>query len=93
MRVLVPQQQLAFGSLRRTPYETVGTYQCAGISQMGGHPEWVQDADYPHCPTCQRTMTFLGQVETLDIDEDAEGIYYAFLCAQCGKATTGYQQT
>ncbi|HEY7125388.1 MAG TPA: hypothetical protein VH540_15650 [Ktedonobacterales bacterium] len=89
----LPKGKLVLGPQRRTPYETIGAYQRRGISQLGGYPEWVQDAEYPRCPGCQRRMTFLGQLETLDIVEHAEGIYYAFLCADCGKATTGYQQT
>ncbi len=84
-----PQQQLGLGKARKTPFETDG-------SHIGGYPEWVQYPEYPTCPLCQQTMMFIGQIEpAVDIGAPAyiEGIVYAFLCATCGKATTGYQQT
>lgn len=80
----LPQQHFALGILRRTPYASQG-------SQIGGCPEWVQDADYPRCPGCEQRMTFIGQLEP-HIDY-IEGIIYAFLCLRCGKVATGYQQT
>lgn len=86
-------RQLVLGPRRRTPAETVGAYQGAHNSELGGHPDWIQDAEYPLCPECQRRMTFLGQIETADIIKHAEGITYAFLCAECDKAATSYQQT
>ena len=86
-------RQLVLGPIRRTPAETVGAYQGAHNSELGGHPDWIQDAEYPVCPECQRRMMFIGQVETDDVIRDAEGITYAFLCAECGKAATTYQQT
>lgn len=86
-------RQLVLGPRRRTPAETVGVYQGAHNSELGGHPNWIQDAEYPVCPGCQRRMMFLGQVETTDVIEGAEGITYAFLCAECLKTATTYQQT
>jgi len=86
-------RQLVLGPRRRTSAETVGIYQGAHNSELGGHPDWIQDAEYPACPECQRRMTFIGQVETDDVIENAEGITSAFLCAECGQAATTYQQT
>lgn len=62
-------------------------------SQLGGVPNWIQDAEYPRCPGCQRRMLCIGQVAMDDIIPDHEGMTYAFLCAECGKAATTYQQT
>lgn len=88
-------RRLALGAPRRTPFEALGRFMLDvnGISQLGGHPEWIQDAAYPLCPDCQRRMVCIGQVAWEDINEFAEGCTYAFLCVQCGKATTVYQQT
>jgi len=87
--------RLTLGAKRRTPFEAVGRFMLdeTGISQLGGHPEWIQDASYPLCPTCHRHMPYIGQVSWGELDELAEGSTYAFLCLTCGKAATIYQQT
>lgn len=61
-------------------------------TQIGGHPSWVQDSEYPSCPRCSRTMMFIGQVDQAQFPMH-EGIYYAFLCATCRISATSYQQT
>jgi len=81
----LPSHPLVLGPQRRTPFISEG-------SHLGGCPEWVQYPEYPQCPQCQRTMTFLGQYEPKDVSY-IEGIFYAFLCTGCLKATTVYQQT
>jgi len=88
-------QRLALGTPRRTAFETLGGFLLSmpGLSQFGGHPEWIQDCAYPVCPKCQAKMVCVAQVSWEDIDEFAEGITYAFLCAPCGTAATTYQQT
>ena len=88
-------QRLVLGAQRRTPFEAVGRFLLdePGISQLGGHPDWIQDAEFPVCPGCQRRMRCIGQVSWEDIEEFAEGSTYAFLCLPCGKGATTYQQT
>lgn len=88
-------RRLAIGARRRTPFEAVGRFRLdeTGISQIGGHPEWIQHCEYPICPGCQRRMEYIGQVSWEDQDAFAEGSTYAFLCLPCGKAATTYQQT
>ncbi|MEM7229996.1 MAG: hypothetical protein AAF432_14400 [Planctomycetota bacterium] len=62
------------------------------FSQIGGLPTWINDPVYPTCVECGRTMTFIAQ-----LDNGAflthEGMYYAFLCSECGVTATAYQQT
>jgi hypothetical protein len=61
-------------------------------TQIGGHPGWVQDMDYPACHGCGQTMKFLAQIDVGDLPA-AEGFYYAFICPTCRTTATNYQQT
>ena len=61
-------------------------------SQIGGHPCWVQDSEYPQCPQCSTTMRFIAQLNQDDLPGQ-EGTYYAFLCPPCRTTSTTYQQT
>ncbi|MEK3946606.1 DUF1963 domain-containing protein [Paenibacillus sp. FSL H3-0310] len=76
----------------------MGTYENsywmleAPASQIGGHPAWIQDAEYPVCPCCSTTMKFIAQMD-MEQAEDSEGIYYAFLCEGCRQVAVNYQQT
>lgn len=64
----------------------------APASKIGGHPTWIQDAEYPECPCCSVTMKFIAQMD-MEQAEDSEGIYYAFLCEACLKVAVNYQQS
>lgn len=85
--------QLVLGARRYTPFETNDLYFEPGLSQIGGHPGWIYEPDYPLCPGCQQTMMFVGQFVPMDTLADSEGIIYAFLCIDCAKTTTRYQCT
>lgn len=87
------EQPLFLGPQRHSVAEAVGGW--GEESQLGGLPNWIQDAEYPECPTCGQRMPCVGQVRMGDVLEARyiEGITYAFLCANCGKAATSYQQT
>lgn len=63
------------------------------FSQLGGHPTWIQDAEYPPCLECGSPMFFVGQLSNEDFQEYGEGIYYIFLCKTCKIAATTYQQS
>ena len=89
----LPTNRMILGSKRRTPYEANWQVLEEGHSQVGGHPAWVQDAEYPRCPSCQELMPFIAQLQTDDLEDHSEGTTYAFYCKPCGKATTVYQQT
>ncbi|MNI45232.1 hypothetical protein D3C73_996510 [compost metagenome] len=62
-------------------------------SQIGGHPGWVQDAEYPVCPCCGTAMIFIGQLDSADFDEYGEGIFYMFICTEDQMTATVYQQS
>lgn len=91
---LFPDSPLVLSGESRHFLEAANWSMLPGVdfSQLGGLPTWVQDAEYPACPDCSRTMPFLGQISNEDFME-AEGIYYTFHCVPCGVTATTYQQT
>ncbi|MNC26362.1 hypothetical protein D3C75_744890 [compost metagenome] len=78
--------------------QRMGTYEGgywmveAPTSQIGGHPSWIQDAEFPACPCCSETMMFTGQID-MEHAADSEGIFHAFLCHSCLITAVNYQQT
>ena len=88
----LPQDSLTTGS-KRPSLSVASWFLPTTFSQLGGHPTWIQDAEYPRCPTCSRTMMFLAQVANDEIEDYSEGIYYAFVCSLCSMTATGYQQS
>jgi hypothetical protein len=91
-RVRCPQDRLSPGPAR-PPFYAADQFLPTNFSQLGGHPTWIQDAEYPRCPDCRKTMLFLGQIDNHDLWELAEGMYYAFICPNCRTTATNYQQT
>lgn len=73
-------------------YASVWTLSQQG-SQIGGHPSWVQDADYPQCPCCSQRMRFIGQMDWADYEPYGEGIFYMFICTDDRLTATLYQQS
>lgn len=59
---------------------------------MGGHPAWIQDAEYPACPLCDRTMMAVITIALEDFLQ-ADGIFYVHHCAKCAVAGVSYQQS
>ena len=89
----MPTDCLAIEMEPRSPHFADGWTSDAPLSQVGGLPSWIQDPEYPSCPKCQRRMKFFGQISNEEIEDYSEGIYYMFLCSDCGIGATGYQQT
>lgn len=87
-----PRHALRLSEQPRDAYDGAWWLLEAPTSKIGGHPTWVQDADYPACPCCSETMRFIGQVD-LEQAADSEGIYYAFVCSPCQHAAVQYQQS
>jgi hypothetical protein len=58
-------------------------------SKIGGLPAWIQDAYFPHCPCCRKSMPFIAQHK----DDNAEGLIYVYLCTSCRIVATHYDQT
>ena len=77
----------------RSPLFAASQFLPTSVSQLGGHPTWIQDAGYPRCPECSDSMMFIAQVDQEDFGEGSEGIYYAFACRKCRKTAATYQQT
>lgn len=78
---------------RRNPLHAANQFLPARFSQLGGYPCWIQDPEFPSCPSCEQSMPFLAQIDMSDVEQYGEGTYYLFLCADCKIAATGYQQT
>jgi hypothetical protein len=60
------------------------------LNRVGGEPCWIQDAEYPSCPTCNKVMPYLFQLDsdlpTADGGEwlwGSGGIAYWFWCDGC----------
>jgi hypothetical protein len=63
-----------------------------GGSTLGGAPDWIQDAEYPQCPSCAVTMDYVGLVGGADLGW-GEGADYIFLHTRCRIAAVTYQQS
>ncbi|WP_419891176.1 DUF1963 domain-containing protein [Paenibacillus xylanexedens] len=63
------------------------------LSQVGGHPGWVQDAEYPTCPRCSTRMKAVAQLDWGEVEEYGEGMYYMFICEPCKMTAVSYQQS
>ncbi|OPA72929.1 DUF1963 domain-containing protein [Paenibacillus selenitireducens] len=85
--------RLTLSSEPHSPYYAAIWTLSQQDSQIGGHPSWVQDADYPFCPCCAKRMRFIGQVDWADFDNLGEGIFYMFVCAEDKVTATLYQQS
>jgi hypothetical protein len=62
-------------------------------SQIGGMPTWEQDARYPVCPDCRRTMLFVAQLHASELEEHGTGTFYFHYCVDCEVACTRYDCT
>ncbi|MCF7756473.1 DUF1963 domain-containing protein [Paenibacillus xylanexedens] len=63
------------------------------LSQVGGHPGWVQDAEYPTCPRCSTRMKAVAQLDWGEVEKYGEGMYYMFICEPCQMTAVSYQQS
>ena len=88
----LPVNSMRQGNLR-SPLFAADPFLPVSFSQLGGHPTWIQDAEYPLCPQCSHTMMFLAQLDYADIEQYGEGIIYAFICPECRTTATSYQQS
>jgi hypothetical protein len=59
------------------------------LAKLGGEPTWVQEAHYPICPECGRTMSFLAQLPSGlpqdggEFDWGSGGLAFGFWCDGC----------
>ncbi|MBA4147109.1 MAG: hypothetical protein H0X66_03265 [Verrucomicrobia bacterium] len=80
--------------LRKEEWTPFAAAEPFGISNtLGGIPMWVQGAEFPDCPECQKPMPFLAQFDCSSQKPCEEGVYYAFFCGTCRVAAVSYQQT
>jgi len=92
-------QHLSASKLFRLASQSRNSYHAAhwtlesSISQVGGYPTWIQDAEYPICPCCSKHMIFISQLDWGEVVEYGEGIYYTFICSDCRITATSFQQS
>jgi hypothetical protein len=79
------------GEVRRATY-TANEFAYITRTQLGGMPTAINDMDYPTCPDCGKTMRFAAQFDMADID-DGEGLFYFFVCNDCGVCGANYGQS
>lgn len=70
------------------------------LHRVGGHPTWVQSAQYPSCPDCGDLMKAMLQLDSnlpaSDGDEwlwGSGGICYVFWCDRCAISASLWQCT
>jgi hypothetical protein len=81
--------------LARTPrrwywQDPAGSNSRENLNRIGGEPCWIQDAEYPSCPSCKKVMQYLFQLDSdLPRADGGEllwgsgGIAYGFWCDEC----------
>ncbi|MBM3469093.1 MAG: DUF1963 domain-containing protein [Alphaproteobacteria bacterium] len=55
--------------------------------QLGGTPTFIQQEEWPDCPSCSNKMSFYGQLDSLNdefVIADC-GMLYVFLCFDCNE--------
>ncbi len=90
---VTPKEPISMSRVKRNCYHAASQFLETTFSQIGGHPTWIQDAEYIKCPKCSKHMKFIGQIDCADIEEYGDGMYYAFVCEECNIAATHYQQS
>lgn len=70
------------------------------LHRLGGHPTWIQSAEYPTCPRCDTAMISLLQLDSNLPTETGEehlwgtgGICYVFWCPPCRVSASRWQCT
>lgn len=78
-------------------YELQGWEMHENNNRIGGMPAFVQDFHYPKCCDCNKTMTFLMQLDSnLVMDNDKEyfwgsgGLGYFYWCDNCRAASLNW---
>jgi hypothetical protein len=80
------------GEVRAATY-TANEFAAISRSQIGGMPTAINNIHYPKCPECGKTMRFVGQFDAADVIKYGEGLYYFFVCEDCGITAANYGQS
>ena len=71
--------------------------------RVGGSPDWIQWADTPVCPGCERDMGLVAEIRSLSKDVSSKhpglekfmfadsGRFYVFHCKACGNCDVKLQ--
>jgi len=55
--------------------------------QLGGDPQFLQEAEWPECPDCNKQMSFYAQLDSIsdDIVIADCGMVFVFVCLDCNE--------
>ena len=53
--------------------------------RIGGEPSFIEPDNYPRCDSCNKTMSFYGQLDSIGEDYELAdvGIVAVFICFDC----------
>ncbi|MHC4457921.1 MAG: hypothetical protein ACYS0I_12710 [Planctomycetota bacterium] len=51
-----------------SPGETIDPYALGLRSKLGGEPAWDQADETPECPSCNKPMVFVAQIDSIEHD-------------------------
>ena len=70
-------------------------------TKLGGEPDWIQSPEETMCQYCQKEMSFIAQIDSIDDPVDSGidyseseymfedvGMLYIFYCFECGETAT-----
>ena len=63
--------------------------------QLGGEPSLIQKTEWPTCPSCNESMTFYGQLDSINdefVIADC-GMIYVFVCLDCNEVISFIQSS
>jgi uncharacterized protein YwqG len=76
-------------------------------SKFGGNPDWDQNNETPKCSACGEPMSFVGQIDSIEHNEDHNphqkdygkqdymfgdvGLIYVFFCFECLETQSVFQ--
>lgn len=78
-------------ALTTNPVSSLYPTEVWEYNSVGGYPAWVQDADYPKCTSCHKTMMYVAQFQWASVWQDASDTFFIFVCTTCNIGAVVFQ--